>query len=68
MTNPLSFLAKIDDDSMCFHQEIRQDDADEFLMAIMKEIREVTVTVNTGKQFNEKTYLLHMKFYHEYGP
>ena len=40
MMNPIAFLAKTDDDTMYFHQAMKQSDAIEFQKTIVKEIKD----------------------------
>ena len=38
MQNPISYLSKVDDDTMYYHQAMHQPDAQEFIKTVVKEI------------------------------
>jgi hypothetical protein len=46
MTDPIAFLAKIDEDTMYFHQEMKAPDRDEFVKAVVKEMNDHIVSKN----------------------
>jgi hypothetical protein len=46
MTDPIPFLAKIDEDTMHFHQAMKAPDHDEFVKEIVKEMNDNIVSKN----------------------
>jgi hypothetical protein len=46
MTDPIAFLAKTDEDTMYFHQEMKAPDRDDFVKAKVKEMNDHIVSKN----------------------